>query len=302
MRTKTFKKLTAMLLAVMLVFSMCVTAVSVSAAETAATYIVAGAQELCGLGATGYGWDPTDTTNAMTANDDGTYSKVYTDVAVQNDYQVKVTTTDAEGTTTWYGIDGGADNLTFHVVEVCDVTVTFDPATLKLTVTGDGVKIPTGLDIDAIRTVGNGDGTWLNGANWDTADDSNMMTEVAPNVYEITYKEMEEFDNYQVKFAANGSWAVNWGGVYEGSGVVSPAVFNGNDNITVEVPYEMADVTIRLDLTAFDYATKEGATFTITVEDKTPASVSVFGDINLELAETEEANIYRCYRASGWYI
>ena len=37
MKSKTFKKLTAMLLAVMLVFSMCATAVSVSAAETAAT-------------------------------------------------------------------------------------------------------------------------------------------------------------------------------------------------------------------------------------------------------------------------
>ena len=253
MRSKTFKKLTAMLLAVMLVFSMCATAVSVSAAETGdATYIVAGAQELCGLGATGYGWDPTDTTNAMTANEDGTYSKVYTDVAVKNDYQVKVTTTAADGTVTWYGIDGGEDNLTFHVVKVCDVTVTFDPATLKLTVTGAGVKIPTGIEIESIRTVGNGDGTWLNGANWDTADDLNLMTEVAPNVYEITYTEMEEFDNYQVKFAANGSWAVNWGGVYEGSGIASAAVFNGNDNITFDVPYAMADVTIRLDLTAFD--------------------------------------------------
>ncbi len=269
MKSKTFKKLTAMLLAVMLVCSMCVTAVSVSAAETAATYIVAGVSDLCGLGATGYGWDATDTTNAMTDNGDGTYSKVYTDVAVKNDYQVKVTTTDAEGVTTWYGIDGGEDNLTFHVVEVCDVTVTFDPTTLKLTVTGDGVKIPTGLDIETIRAVGNGDGTWLNGANWDTADDSNAMTEVAPNVYEITYTEMEEFDNYQVKFAANGSWAINWGGVYEGSGIASAAVFNGNDNITFEVPYEIADVTIRLDLTAFDYATKTGATFTITVVDPT---------------------------------
>ena len=269
MRSKTFKKLTAMLLAVMLVCSMCVTAVSVSAAETAVTYIVAGVSDLCGLGTTGYGWDATDTTNTMTDNGDGTYSKVYEDVAVKNDYQVKVTATDAEGNVTWYGIDGGDDNLTFHVVEACDVTVTFDPATLKLTVTGDGVEIPSGLEIEGIRTVGNGDGTWLNGSNWDPADDTNLMTEVEPNVYEITYTEMEEFDNYQVKFAANGSWAVNWGGVYEGSGIASAAVFNGQDNITFDVPYEIATVTIRLDLTAFDYTTKEGATFTITVVDPT---------------------------------
>ena len=40
MNSKTFKKLTAMLLAVMLVFSMCVTGVSVSAAETDGTEVV----------------------------------------------------------------------------------------------------------------------------------------------------------------------------------------------------------------------------------------------------------------------
>jgi hypothetical protein len=97
------------------------------------------------------------------------------------------------------------------------------------------------------------------------------MTEVAPNVYTITYKNVPEFDNYQVKFAANGSWNENWGGVYEGSGVVSTAVYNGQDNITVEVPYELADVTITLDLTNFNYATKEGATFKVDVVDVTPA-------------------------------
>ena len=50
----------------------------------------------------------------------------------------------------------------------------------------------------------------------------------------------------------------------------SEAVYNGQDNITVDVPYELADVTIVLDLTNFDYATKTGATFTITVTEKTP--------------------------------
>ena len=116
-----------------------------------------------------------------------------------------------------------------------------------------------------MRTVGNGDGNWLNGVAWDPAADENLMTEVSPRVYEITYTDLDAFDNYQVKFAANGSWAANWGGIYGGSGVESEAAYNSNDNITIEVPYELADVTLRLDLTNFDYATKQGAKFTVTV-------------------------------------
>ncbi|MEE0264604.1 MAG: hypothetical protein UD936_03160 [Acutalibacteraceae bacterium] len=265
-KTKTLRKMISLMLSVMLVLSMCLTGISVSATDTGnLTYVVTGAEELCGVGSTGYGWDPADLTNEMTANADGTYSKVYTDVMVANDYQCKVTITDADGTTTWYGVDGGADNFTFHVVEVCDVTITFNPETLEITATGAGVKIPGELEIDAIRTVGNGDGKWLNGVSWDTKDDSNIMTEVAPDVYEITYTDIEVFDNYQFKFVANGSWAVNWGGIYYDSGVETEAWFNASDNITVEVPYELADVTIRLDLSNFDYRTKTGATFTVYV-------------------------------------
>lgn len=44
------------------------------------------------------------------------------------------------------------------------------------------------LKIDVIRAVGNGDGAWLNGVAWNPADDSNKMTEISENVYEITYE------------------------------------------------------------------------------------------------------------------
>ena len=69
------------------------------------------------------------------------------------------------------------------------------------------------------------------------------------------------FSNYEVKFAANGSWADSWGlpdGQSVVSGVEMEAKYNG-DNITVDVPYELADVTLKLDLSNFDYATKSGA-------------------------------------------
>ncbi|MEE0868254.1 MAG: hypothetical protein U0L70_00525, partial [Ruminococcus sp.] len=257
-----FKKAISLLLSLMLVVTtLSVTIVSVSAADS--VYVVAGVPELCVNT-----WDPSPETSAdniMEAQEDGTYVKVYTDVAVKNDYQFKIVGDGAN----WYGIDGGNDNFTFNVKSVCDVTITFNPETLKTTVTGEGVEIPTELVIESMRAVGNGDGNWLNGVAWDPADDSNLMTEVSDKVYEITYTDLDAFDNYQVKFAANGSWAANWGGVYAGSGVESEAAFNSNDNITIEVPYELADVTLRLDLTNFDYASKSGAKFTVTVTDKT---------------------------------
>ena len=282
-----FKKALSLLLSLMLIVtSISVTAISVSAADDV-TYVVAGVEALCGVSWKGDTAEGAD--NIMTQNADGTYSKVYTDVAVMNDYQLKVVANDAAGNMTWYGIDGGNDNVTFHVIEACDVTVTFDPSTLKLTVTGDGVEIPTGLQIDAMRAVGNGDGNWLNGVSWDPADDANLMEETSAGVYEITFTELEEFDNYQVKFAANGSWATNWGGLFTESGVETDAVFNSNDNITFAVPYELANVTIKLDIRNFDFASKTGAKFTVTITDATAVETEPVEVTTAPVQETTEA-------------
>ena len=85
-------------------------------------------------------------------------------------------------------------------------------------------------------------------------------------------------DSYQVKFAANGKWADSWGSAEQGftpeSGVAFDAVYNGQ-NLTVNVPYEFADVTLRIDLSNFNYATKAGAKATVTVtEVSTPAETT----------------------------
>lgn len=76
--------------------------------------------------------------------------KVYCNVAVMDGYLFKVVENTAEGAQNWFGTDDG-NNATFNVVSVCDVTITFDPATDKITITGEGVKIPTelvvGLDV-----------------------------------------------------------------------------------------------------------------------------------------------------------
>ena len=196
------KRILSIVLAICLVLTLVPT--TAFADITQETYVVAGVSALCGSN-----WDPASPDNVMTDNDgDGTYQKVYTNVAVMNNYQFKIVENFADGNQNWIGIGiDNNDNFTFSVVSVCDVTITFDPATNKITVMGAGVEIPTELNVQSMRAVGNGDGNWLNSVAWDPASDENLMTEVSPKVYEITYTDLDAFDNYQVKFAANGSWA-----------------------------------------------------------------------------------------------
>ncbi len=247
------------------------------------TYVVAGTDNLCGVAWTG---SPADApANVMTDNGDGTYTKVFNDVQPAEGVQFKVVENTADGEQNWIGDETG-NNVTFNITSACDVTVTFDSATQKITVTGDGVEFVTELEITSINAVGNGDpedeGGWLNGVAWDPS--ANEMTQVSDKVYEITFTNVTAYDNYQVKFAANGAWTDSWGSKEENfiaeSGVEFDATYNG-ENITINVPYEIADVTLRLDLTNFDYATKTGAVATVTVKDMTPTyPVYIVGDVN----------------------
>ena len=276
-----FKKALSLVVSLMLmVTSLSFAAISVSAADT--TYVVAGAEELCGVLWKG---SPEEApANVMTDNGDGTYTKVFTNVQPASGLTLKVVENGADGSQNWIG-DATGNNITFNVTAASDVTVKFDSSTKEITVTGDGVQFVTNLDINSINAVGNGDpedAAWLNGVAWDPA--ANPMTEVSEKVYEITFKNVSKFDNYQVKFAANGGWTDSWGGAAENftpeSGVEFDAAYNG-ENLTVNVPYEFADVTLKLDLTNFDYATKAGAKATVTVtEVSTPAETT-------EVATTE---------------
>ncbi|MEE0958228.1 MAG: hypothetical protein UH734_09160, partial [Ruminococcus sp.] len=164
-----------------------------------------------------------------------------------------------------YGDNG--NNFVFNVDTACDVTITFNPETKEITVSGDGVSMPADLVIDAIRAVGNGEGNWLNGVGWDPADDINLMTEVSDGVYEITFNDVPASFAYQIKFAANGDWVANWGGVENNetvSGTTYDGVWDGN-NINVEVEDDGATVKAQLDLTNFDFKQKTGAKYTITI-------------------------------------
>ena len=256
-----FKKALSLLLSMMLVVtSLVATVVSVSAAGD--SYFVSGCEEL-----TGYKWAETEATcgdNVMTENGDGNYEKVFTNVAVGNGYQFKVVKNDSE----WIGVgDTGNDNFTFNVTKECDVTVTYNPTTNEITATGEGVVIPTELVVDHITVVGNGEDAWLNGKDWKVDAEANHMTETSEGskVYQIKFESLDAYENYQFKFAANGSWADNWGLPEQGTAPLNEwfdLTYNGQNMIidTDAAGYEDGyDIVLTLDLSNFDYATKQGA-------------------------------------------
>ena len=226
-------------------------------------YIVAGSGDLCGTS-----WDGTDLNNKMTDNGDGTYSKTFTNVAVMNGYQFKVVKNGVE----WYG-DEADNNITFNVTTACDVTITFNATTFKSTVTGTGVQAYV-FNVEKVIAVGNGAGAWLNDAAWDPNADVNKMTEVADKVYEITFDNVPVDEGYMVKFATNGSWTDNFGGFFEASGKESDAMYNSG-NITFNLE-KAGTVKLRLDLSKFDYATRTGAKFVVTLPGSEPAELTYF--------------------------
>lgn len=125
---------------------------------------------------------------------------------------------------------------------------------------GGGSNANTGL---TIGIVGN-----LN--HWDESH-SISMKEVSPAVYEVTI----ENKSYGVingsvgfKFVKDNSWTDSWGFGTVSSGELRDAVYGG-DYIKIDPGSDAEESThnfiIRLDLTNWDWNTKTGATFTVTV-------------------------------------
>ena len=239
-------------------------------------YVVAGVESL-----TGYEWQGSPALapeNVMTKSGD-VYTKTFTAVPVGKSYQFKVVANTGDEQK-WIGFDGTDNNVTFDVETACDVTVTFDPATNKITVTGDGVKMVTDLDVNSITVVGNGEDNWLNGVAWGVDAEVNHMTQVSDKVYQIKYENIESADDaYQFKFAVNDDWAANWGLPEQSAAPIGEEfdlTFNGENMLlnTVSAGFEedsLVDVTITLDITNFDYSTRSGAKATVKVEPSTPA-------------------------------
>ena len=143
------------------------------------------------------------------------------------------------------------NNITGKASADCDITVTFDPATGVVTVEGLGAGDP--LVIDSVHVVG---AEGLTGFDWKPAE--NMMTNT-DGVYEITFENVAA-GTYEFKFAANGTWDINWasGGLME-SGVVYDTWFNAMGNSSVTVAANGSTVTLKLDLTTMDPISGEGS-------------------------------------------
>ena len=248
---KTTKKVVSIILCVLMLCCAFPTAVY---ADT--NYYVAGTDELCGTA-----WEPSNAANILTYNSEsGLYTKTYANLKANDNYQFKIT--DGTWGQSW-GKGKNNDNFVFAVEDDCDVTITFNPQTKEITVTGDYVVIPK-FEIKKVVAVGspNGDSKFLNGVSWNPNSSDNVMTEVSERVYQITYSGVGEDFDYAVKFALNGGWTVNFG-CDENNDDGHTAVYNG-DNILFDVEQE-SDITLTLDLSNYDDDTKEGAEYNITI-------------------------------------
>ena len=180
----------------------------------------------------------------------------------------------------------------FKVDYTCDVTFTFDPFTEEINVFGDGVTYDTDLDIFSVIAVGNGEGNYLNGANWDPCDTANALEEIEEGVWQLTMKNIDAFDNYQIKFTVNSvdedgnpianPWEHNFGTAQERQYPADEeidAVNNGSTCI-FSVPEDGSTVIFTLDLRNFDIETKQGAKLMINVEPPEPELKPQLGDVN----------------------
>ena len=212
----------------------------------------------------GTGWDPANHDNDMTPDADGIYTKTYTVDKAYSAVQLKAVKNESD----WFGDETG-NNVTFNLTGAGTFTVTAAPSDGEfeyvVSVSGDIVEIITEFNYTTVYAVGNGEGWWLNGASWDPAYVANEMTEVSEDVWEIEFENVPDGFERQIKFAIDGAWTHNFGGAYdeeiEGP---QPAVYNG-DNITFDTYDDSQTVKVQLDLSNFDFVTKQGAKFLIEI-------------------------------------
>ena len=190
-------------------------------------------------------------------------------------------------------IFGTDDPYSFSVCEPCNVTVTYDPITEEVNVVGDGVGQDTEVYLFSVIAAGNGCDEYLHGANRDPYNTSNALTEVSDGVWEMTMKDVSAFDNYHFKFVINSidedgnptanPWRHTFGAADENqcpTGQIINAVYGGEDCVFT-VPQDGSTVTLRFDIRRFNFATKKGAKFTITVTPPEPTvEEPILGDVN----------------------
>ena len=125
---------------------------------------------------------------------------------------------------------------------------------------GGGSNANTGLTIGIVGNLNH----WV-------VSHSISMKEVSPAVYEVTIENKSYGDingSVGFKFVKDNSWDNSWGFGTVSSGELHDAVYYG-DNIMIDPGSDdesaVRNFIVRLDLTNWDWNTKTGATFTVTV-------------------------------------
>lgn len=161
-----------------------------------------------------------------------------------------------------YELQKADGNVVLHAGQYT-VIVTPD---MKMIITGTPAEQPTEFEYSAVYVAGNGaDKNWLNGKGWDAGAEENKLTEVSDDVWEITLENVAAGEGYEFKFTVDGGWNVNFGiedPTAFAFGTEYPGVVNGA-NIKFSLT-EASDVTMHLDMSAYDNTTKQGAKFTVT--------------------------------------
>lgn len=251
------------LISIILCLALCCGVLAMTASAVG-NYYVAGAHVVnndhTDPGPFGEAWNNAYPANAMSSQGNGIYTKTYYNVPA-GEYQFKIT--DGTWDNCWPG-----DNYVLHLDAAKNVTITFNSSTGEVGVstsspTSNPDPNPTTPAVTAPEIVTMGvRGEGLEGLDW--ATDAIVMEEVSENFFEYTFENVSN-TTIKFKFAANNNWDdYNFGGTFQGSAMLSDAVWAGQD-IEVTVT-DAANVCLQLDLTNFDYATKTGATFTVYVE------------------------------------
>ncbi len=179
----------------------------------------------------------------------GAFAITYAAVAA-GDYQFKVK--DGE---TWIG--NGEANIEITVSQESDLTITY--AEGKVDFSGTYVAAKSGLNVESLQVLGSVPGT-----TWSFADAAQMTEN--EGVWTVTLNKVPAGD-YEYKFAANGSWDANWGGATDGVEDLSGDLAYNGKNFGFFFTGDAKDVTFKVDLSAFDFSTKTGATYEVTLAD-----------------------------------
>lgn len=237
------KKLLSVALCLMLLVG--IMALTVSAAGN---YYVAGVSALCGSN-----WNPSDANNKMSDPDgDGIYSITYKNVKAGS-YEFKVT--DGTWDNCWPG-----SNYQLNLDKDADVTINFNASKNEVTVVSNGLGGAPVFEVKSAGIMGTGIDAL---GNWGT---DLVMNKISDGIYECVVENVPANASMEFKFRLNSDWTHNFGAAADPnvvSGQVCEGVNNGQ-NIKLTTTEE-CNITFRLDITAYDPASKLGATYTITV-------------------------------------